>query len=213
MRKRRLLQSAADCFADNRIQYLSVIFVLILGAVIGSVSAAAMNSEKYDELSRYMESFASAFNLQPISGARIFKASLYNNIKLVLILWVSSLWIGLIPLALLQIGIKGYKMGFSTAFLIQLYRGKGLIFAAVAVMPQVVLLIPALTVYAVFGMKYAASLHRLRGQGGGRGVLKEMYLRSLVCIVGITAVTAVCALFDAFVVPPMLKPVCSFICN
>lgn len=210
MRKLNLRRTFAEHLADNKIQYTVVIAVLALGTVVGAVSAAAMNEENLKALGEYTDGFATAFNLSPIGGMSVFRASMYENIKLVLFLWLSGLWIGLIPIAILQIGIKGFKLGFTTAFMVQMYKLKGLVFAAVSIMPQLVLLIPALMIYAVFGIKYAMALHKI-GRQGNRGVMREMYMRSLLCIVGITAVAALCSLVDAFVVPPVLKPVCSLL--
>lgn len=210
MRKLNLRRTFAEHLADNKLQYTAVIAVLALGTVVGAVSAAAMNDENLKALGDYTDGFATAFSLSPIGGMNVFRASMYENIKLVLFLWLSGLWIGLIPIALLQIGIRGFKLGFTTAFMVHMYKLKGLAFAVVSVMPQLVLLIPAAAVYAVFGIKYAMALHKI-GRQGSRFVMREMYIRSFLCIVGITAVAALCSLADAFVVPPVLRPVCSLL--
>lgn len=211
MKKNHFMKNVTDYISDNRLQFFFVVVSLVLGTVIGSLSALSLEPKSYENLSLYLRNFVSSYNIQPISKADIFRFSVYNNIKVVLILWLSGLWVWLIPLGLVQMGVKGYKLGFTTVLMLQIYRGKGLLLTFVSIIPQVLVLIPALIIYTVFNMNFALSLRKIRMKGQSVATHKEMYLRNLLFLMGTIAVLILCSLIDAFVVPPVLKPICSFL--
>ncbi len=169
-----------------------------------------MKTDAYKNLNIYIDNFLSVYNLQPINRLEIFKTSFYSNTKMVLFLWVCGLWVGLIPFAIIQMGIKGYKIGFSIAFFVQAYQGKGIIFIFLSMMPQIFILIPALMIYTVFNIKYSLSIHKLNERKSILSVRKDMYLRNFLCIIGIILVIILCSFIDSFVISAMLKPVCYF---
>lgn len=210
MKRLNLRRSIFEYVADNRLQYISVAVAILVGTALGAVSAVSVSGDGYESLSGYLNNFISAYNLQTVSRARIFETSMYNNIKLILFLWISGLWVGLIPFTFLQVGIKGYKVGFSAAFLTMAYKGKGALLALTALLPQFVILIPCLTVFAVFNIKYAMSLRKMRDmRNNSSSVKRDMYLRNFLCMTGITAVLAVCSFMDAYIVPTVLRPICA----
>lgn len=211
MKKNHFMKNVTDYISDNRLQFFFVVVSLVLGTVIGSLSALSLEPKSYENLSLYLRNFVSSYNIQPISKADIFRFSVYNNIKVVLILWLSGLWVWLIPLGLVQMGVKGYKLGFTTVLMLQIYRGKGLLLTFVSIIPQILVLIPALIIYTVFNMNFALSLRKIRMKGQSVATHKEMYLRNLLFLMGTIAVLILCSLIDAFVVPPVLKPICSFL--
>ncbi len=213
MKKCKFLKTFTDYITRNRLQFLVVALCLASGTVIGSLSAASLNDERFNLLSSYINNFTSAYSIQSVSHSEIFKFSLYNNIKLLLFMWVSGLWIWLIPFGLLQLGLKGYKLSYTVFFLIQLYRGRGIIFALVAVIPQIIIMLPTLICYSVLNINSAICFRRLRQKGHGFYTQKELYLRNLLCLVMVAAAFLICSLIDAFVIPAVLRPVCSLLCK
>ncbi len=210
VKKNRILRSMSEYIIDNKIYYLLAASAVFVGIVIGSISEITMASDAYENLNTYIDNFLSAYSIQPVNKAEIFKTSFYSNVKVILFLWISGLWVGFIPFAILHMGIKGYKLGFSIAFFVQAYKGKGVIFALFSLLPQIFILIPALMVYAVFNMKYAISIHHLGDRKNILSLKKEMYLRNLVCIIGMVIIVLICSFMDSFVIASLLKPICYF---
>lgn len=213
MKKCKFLKIFTDYVTRNRLQFLIVALCLVSGTIIGSLSAASLNDEKFNVLSSYINNFTSAYSIQSASHTEIFKFSLYNNIKLLLFMWLSGLWIWLIPFGMLQLGLKGYKLSYTVFFLIQLYRGKGIVFALVAVIPQMLIMLPALIFYSVVNINSAICFRRLRQKGHGFYMQKELYLRNFLCLVMVATVFFICSLIDSFVIPAILRPVCSLLCK
>ncbi len=213
MKKYGFLKAFTNFVTRNRLQFLFVTLCLASGTVIGSLSAASLSDEKFSALSTYINNFISAYSLQSVSYGEIFRYSLYNNIKLLLFMWISGLWIWLIPVALLQLGIKGYKMAYTTFFFIQLYSGKGMLFVLVGIVPQILIMLPTLLCYSVISINSAVSFRVLRQKGNGFCNQKELYLRNLLCLVAVATIFIVSSLVDAFVIPAVLKLVCSLLCR
>lgn len=210
--KKHLIRTITDYILDNKRQYAVVICALLMGVILGSVSAASVSGEQYENLDNYMESFVSSYNLQSISKLGVFLSSVATNLKTVFFLWISGMWVGLIPFTIFQIGVKGYKMGFSVSFLISVYKGRGILFAITTLMPQIMLFLPALTVYAVFSIKYAFAMKKIRSRNGGTDMVRrDMYFRNFLCTAALVLIMLICSLFDAYVIPTMLKPICSYI--
>lgn len=212
MKKYGFLKTFTDYVNRNRMQFLLAALCLASGTIIGSLSAASLNDERFDALSSYINNFTSAYSIQSVSYGEIFRFSIYNNIKLLLFMWVSGLWIWLIPFGLFQLGMKGYKLAYTTFFLIQLYSGKGILFACVAVIPQILIMLPALVCYSVLNINSALCFRKFRQKGQGFYAQKELYLRNLLCLVIVAVIFVISSLIDAFVVPAVLRPVCSLLC-
>ena len=211
--KKHRLKIFTDYVTRNRLQFFFVILCLVAGTVIGSLSAASLNDEKFKVLSSYINNFTSAYGIQSVSHGEIFAYSIYNNIKLLLFIWISGLWAGMIPFCLFQVGIKGYKLAYTTFFMIQLYRGKGILFILVTVIPQMLIMLPTLIYYSVFNINSALSFRKLRLKGQTFYAKKELYLKNLVCLLIVAFVFGISSLVDAFVVPAVLRPVCSLLCR
>ena len=101
-------------------------------------------------------------------------------------------------------------MGFTTVVLIQIFHSKGILFSLVSIVPQMIILMPALLIYSVFNINFAVSLRKVRGRGQTLHERKDMLLQNLVALMSVTVILVLCSLIDTFVVPPILKPICSY---
>ena len=211
MKKLRMGKIASEYITKNKWQYFVACMSLILGVFIGSGIAFMMNGEKADGVSAYVQNFISAYNLQSVNKVDVFKFSVYNNIKVVLLMWVSGLWLWFIPVSFVQLGVKGYRLGFSMAAFVRVLGGRGILFSAVSALPQVFLLVPALIIYAVINVNFALCFQRMRRQKSSASSKTELYLKNLFSLIGIIIVSIICSLADAYVMPVLLKPVCAFL--
>lgn len=210
MRKVHIKRRVIEYALNNKWQLLVVIFSLMAGTLIGSVFSVSMESESLDAMEKYINNFVSAYNLQPINNMEVFRFSVYNNIKTVLFLWISGLWIGFLPLAVFQVGLKGYKLGFSTALFVKSFKTKGIIFALISSIPQLLIVIPMVIIYAVFNINFSLFRYGKLGRGISYSAKNEFYIRNLLYLLAAVLIAVVAAWVDAYVMPPVLKPICSF---
>ena len=209
MKRIYIKKSVVYYLAQNKWQFLVVFLSLFLGTILGSYFSIIMNAESNDAMGEYINNFVSAYNLQSINPAGVFKFSLYNNVKTILLLWVSGLWIGFIPLTFLQVGVKGYKLGFSTALLVKSFGLKGMLFAVTSAIPQLFITIPVLVFYSVFNINFALFQNRSKLHSISSSLKNEIYIKNLLYLVGLIVLSFFVAFLDAYVMPVVLKPICS----
>ena len=207
MKTNNFIRTFTDYINHNRLKFFFVFLCLVTGSIIGSLSAISLGDDRYTSLTSYMDNFLSAYNLQPISRGNVFANSIYNNIKLLLFLWLSGIWIGFIPVGLIHLGIKGYKLGFTLTFLFQVYHWKGLLLIIVSLVPQLIFMIPILVFYMVFNMNFSVKIRGLKQKGHRFFDDREMCFKNLIFLLCVMLVMLICSLIDGFVIPSVLRPV------
>lgn len=210
MKKERFITNITDYIFANRIKFLFTLISLVVGTVIGSLSAIFIDTSGFDSLGLYIRNFASSHTLQTLNKGSVFGMSLYANIKCVLLVWCSGFWKGLIPLGLIQLFSKGYKLGFTTVFIVRMYSGKGILFMFVSIFPQMFILIPALLVYTVFNMNFSVKLAVIRSRGQMLHERKDLLLQNFLSLVICVFIIILSSLIDTYVVPTVLKPICAY---
>ena len=210
MKRNNLIKISTDYITQNRLQYLISCVCLLSGIVIGSLSAVSLiHNDGGISLRIYFENFISAYSIQNINRGEVFIYSIYNNIKVLLFIWLSGLWIGFIPFGLLQIGIKGFKLGFTVAFVIVMYNLRGILFSLCLIIPQIMFMIPILLTYVVFNINFAFKLHYIRKNGHTLMNHKNLCYKNLIFLVIVFVVLCMCSFIDAFVTPTILKGICN----
>ncbi len=209
MKKIHFAKHLTDYISRNRVKFFIAFISLFLGTVIGSLSALTLADESFEGLFAYLDNFVSAYTLQPTNRSIVFWNSLYNNIKILLFMWLSGLWAWLIPFGVAQLGIKGYKLSFTLTLLIQIYGMKGVVFAFTTLLPQFLFMLPILVFYVVFNINFSLELRRYRGRCASPE--KDMYIKNLLTLFVVLVVMVLCSLFDGFVIPTVLRPICLFL--
>ena len=196
--------------ADNKWQFLSVCGVLLIGILSGTLFAVYIKAESAELMTRYINNFVSAYNLQTTDLYSVFKSALYFNIKTVLFIWLASLWIGFLPFSVLQVGIMGHKLGFLAAFIPKTFGLKGVFFVIASLIPQCLISIPFVIFYSVFNTNFSILRHKTKNRTISRKIKTDIYIKNLIYLLIAIAVSFVVALMDAYIVPWVLKIVCSF---
>ena len=210
MKQNRMLKFLTGYIVENRRFFLISLLCLVAGVVIGSLSAIFMNKNDFDVLGLYLNSFASAHSIQSVNRSSVFAFSIYNNIKIILFMFVSGLRTELIPLGFLQLCTKGYKIGFTSVILVQLYFVKGVLIALTSVLPQFLLTIPALLFYNVFNVNFALVSRKIRIHGQKVSERRDLLVCNMVCLLSVFLIFAVVSLIDTFVIPTVIKPIFSY---
>ncbi len=205
MKNLKIKKRITDYFNRKKWQILIVFASLFAGIIIGSFFSARMSNQNSDALTKYIQNFTSAFGLQSVNNKEIFTFSVYNNIKLVLFLWISGLWVGLLPLGIVQIGLKGYKIGFSTVLFIKSFGTFGTLLSSVAILPQILIFLPSILVYMVFNINFATSLKNRHISANAKS---KLYLKNLIGFLVMIIMSVLSGLADAYIIPALLKPVC-----
>lgn len=198
----------SEYLIKNKWQFAVAFVCVFAGVFTGSVYAVVLKGQSAEAMTGYLKNFVSAYNLQSVNRKEIFSFSVYNNIKTVLFMWLSGLGIYFLPVGAVQIFAKGCKLGFSTSVFVRIFGLKGVIFAFLAALPQVVAFVPFMIVYYVVNINFALSLNRIKNGKSLRCSKNEIFIKNLLYLLAAVLITVIAAVIDVFVMPPVLKPVC-----
>lgn len=139
-----------------------VFFILALAFIIGvSAGAFAVNgltAMQNEELKNYINGFFKLYQNQNIDSNELFKISLSENIKQVLLLWILGVTIIGIPFIFLMIGIRGFITGFTSGFMIDALGAKGVLFSVLALLPREIIFIPCFIALGVSGVNFSMNI-------------------------------------------------------
>lgn len=189
LRRDRKKQSKLKNFILNNIYsnlryYIIVMIILIIGIACGVIFINNINEEQKVEISKYINDFISSLkNNYEINKAELLKNSLTENFKLVLGMWfIGSTVIGL-PIVLGIVLYRGFCMGYTISSAIAILGvQKGMIFALSSILLQNIIIIPALLVLAVSGIKLYKSIMKDKRR---ENIKLEIIRHTLVSIIGL----------------------------
>lgn len=194
---------------SNKRFYVFAALLFLAGIVLGSIFSAVSDAETDSNIKGYIDKFLFAYPLQGAAGSEIFKLSAMNNIRFLIILSTSGCFIYLIPLGAFQIGLKGFRIGYTIAYLLKCYGFKGILLALFSVMPQNIILIPLVCFFFVSRIKSALSGKSIAGTGVSFSAKRKFYTKDLIISITVIAIVLICSVIEGYLVPIFLKPVCS----
>lgn len=179
------------------ILYASVI-CLFLGIVAGAVYMANSggDSELYEYLSRYFESFSA-------EGRRfeIFKNSLSDNIKFILVITFCAFFRLGVAGTLGCCVFKGFTSGFTTAAFVKYYGIRGLLVPLSSLLSTVIYL-PVFVIFCTYSASFSLSRDK-------KNMLGKFLLFVLMCF----TVFSVISFFDGYVTTTFIKLLKPFVCK
>lgn len=209
MKRLNIKNYISDVLLKNKWQFLIVFLSLFSGIIVGTYFSSSMHHETADAMDKYINNFVSAYNLQSVNASEVFKFSVYNNLKIIIFIWLSGLWVGFLPVNLIQIGAKGYKFGFSVTLLVKNFGLKGIAFSTISSVPQIFIMIPALILYSVFNINFAFFQKHSRVTNLSAVFKNEFYIKNLLYLAAIIILSIFVSFLDAYIIPQVLKPICS----
>ncbi len=172
--------------------------LMILFISIGAVYAGLMEEAKSTELREYVRNFMSVYSIEGVDKSQVSLSSLYGNIKILIMIFISGLSIYLLPLGGIFILAKCFRLGFTSAFIFRALGVKGILYLFLSVFPVNIIFLPLLAVYYSFCMENAGKTSLLRNDTKFR--MKIVVAFFVACLVG-----TVCSFLDGYVIPYFLK--------
>lgn len=152
------ITSAKYHIKSNKYTYLSLFLFYIIGIVAGSMAVNQLDYQQRGEMTNYFNGFLKLLNGSEINGLALFKISLLDNLKVILLLWFLGLTVIGIPVFYLVIGMRGFCTGFSSGVIMSVLGFKGILISVVCFLPKEVIILPCLIVIAVNGIKFSKSI-------------------------------------------------------
>jgi stage II sporulation protein M len=109
-----------------------------------------------------------------------------------------------IPLLLILIFLKGLVIGFTVGFLVNQLSWKGLWFAFMAVVPQNLLVIPAMLIVTVAGIRFSVQLVKNR-LISHRGSIYPQFVAYSILVTIMAVMMFLSSTIEAYVSPTLMK--------
>ena len=191
---------------NNLLIYIIIVLSFSIGISSGAYTVNELSKSQNEEIKDYIQTFFDAVNTNNISSSELLKTSIFNNIKSAAILWflgITVIGISLIPIV---IGIKGFTTGFTVGFLIKTLDYKGILFSAIAVLPQNIIIIPCYIVLGVICIKFSLYLIQQKKQYG-KNDLKTEFIKYNLLILFILLVSMSGSIIETYITPVFIKTV------
>ena len=191
-------------------KYSLVLAIFLFGLLLGSITSACAKAETAQEMKLYFDRFFSSYMIQGTVKSEAFRLSLMNYLQFALWLWISGWLIWLLPLGFFQCMLKGFRTGFTVTYIIQCYPFKGILLSAIAILPQNLLMLPALCFYLVSQMQFATDRRLIRKGGASSVVKKQIYGHHGIMTGLFLLLLLLCSLIEGYIVPTLLQPLSGF---
>lgn len=157
------------------------LLAILISSVWGAISAGKMSEVQCGDLSGYLTKF---FSEVPSSGSTVFFGALKKQLIIWFVITVSG---GLLPGFLLNICAvceRSFVIGYTFAGFCRVYGLKG-IAACVAMLPEMLLYIPILTVFSSISLKMSFLSHENKKVFLGKYILMSIFFLSVFCAVSV----------------------------
>lgn len=172
----------------NSGKYILSMVIFVVGICMGVVSLMRMDIELCKELVDFFSS-----SEKSSSFLEVFKSCIISNAKCVLIYFILSATIYTVWLGIAIPGVKGFFIGFTSAFLITNYAADGILYVVFAVLPSALIFLPVYCFASSTCINFALDKWRRGGKG-----LRET-LKIVPALILIFLFMSCCSLYDAFI--------------
>ena len=197
---KRATKMIGEYTQQSKLFWIIVLTCLSSGVFIGAITLVSLDAESFDAISTYLSSFISLSGQEAIDCGRIFTNASASILQLGIFLWLCGLTkIGL-PIAPAIVGIRGFACGFTIAALMRNYASMGLWASAIAILPQMLILLPCMSLFSVLSMKQATQW----GSISDKSEKRQRFLHYTIFSILIITAMFICALIEAYISPFLL---------
>ncbi|MGR6836348.1 stage II sporulation protein M [Syntrophomonas erecta] len=150
---------------ENRWQYILVVMLFLAGLIMGNHGVTGLEGGVKDYLSGLIDDYLKGGLEGRLNGSSIFIGAFITQAKTILALWFLGLTVIGFPLIPALVFMRGYALGFTVGFLIYEKAGAGVLITILSIVPQNLVYIPFLIIWAVMAMNFSAFIVKGRSTG------------------------------------------------
>lgn len=190
----------------NFYTYIFLIAMFTFGLVLGAFRVNGLDESQKTELENYLNGFFHLLQTQKIDNLEIFKHSLFENLKIILLLWISGATVIGIPFIIAVICIKGFITGFCVGFIINTFGPYGILFSSIAVFAKEIFIIPFYISLGVNGFNFSINMLRNKSKKSiSRNSLKARFGAYCFTSSVFTCFILIGVLIETYVIPIFLE--------
>lgn len=204
MRQNQWQQGAKNFLMNNLPVILLVFTVFVAGVVFGALSIRALgDSAKQDMITHLNTFFTGLLGASPDAQTSPDN-SVWLNLKTAGIIWllgISTIGMPLIPIIIF---LRGFVIGFTVGFLVNELGFRGMIFALVSVLPQNLIIVPALIIAGMLAISFSMMI--LKSLITKRPIdFFSQFANYSVIMVLVCGVLLVASIIEGFATPALMK--------
>lgn len=185
--------------------YLFVSVLFLMGIVFGALMVGALTLEQKQDLSRYLGSFLQTVTL---GGDHIPKPGLLESFglhfKWMALIFLLGISVVGLPLVLVLNFLKGMLVGFTVGVLVTEYSWKGIALAFVSIVPQNLLVVPALLAGSVAAITFSTYLVKHRFLQKTNDSATPIFLKYASLGLSLVVVMFAAAVVETFLSPKLI---------
>ncbi|TEB17493.1 Stage II sporulation protein M [Pelotomaculum sp. FP] len=183
--------------------YLIVVGVFACGIITGAMGVKGIPFEQAQELKTYLDQFLQQAGMMEVDNTGVLRDVMYNDLVLILEVYLLGLTVIGIPVMLGIIFTRGFVLGYCVAFLTNSKSLQGMALTCAAILPQNIILVPALLMGGVASLCFALLLVK-RFYNSKTVIWPSFVIYSgLMCLV--LAVSAGAGLVEVYLTPLLVK--------
>ncbi|WP_238473271.1 stage II sporulation protein M [Desulforamulus profundi] len=183
--------------------YLLALVTLTAGICFGNWGAHNLDSGQAGQLSVVLDSFVNQVGTVAVDRSQVVKSTITNNLFFIGLIYFLGLTVIGTPAILALLFARGFSLGFTVGFLTKERAGEGVVIALTSVLPQNILLMPAVFMAGVAALSFSWLLIR-RFLNSRNPVLPGLIGYHLLILV-VCCIAAAAGLVEAFITPDLIK--------
>lgn len=195
----------------NFVAYFTMLVFLIIGIVVGAITIKMLNIDQKNKILSFFNSFFVLMNGNEIDNLMLFKESIKNNFRTVLIIWLTGAIIIGIPIIPVIVLLRGFALGFTVGFLVNEFGAKGFLFSVLAIMPQNLFIIPGIISISSIGINFSLSNVRGNKIKSNYNNLFSNFINYSTLIFLFSLVIFIGSLVEAYVTPIFMRLITDYI--
>ncbi|MDI7247310.1 MAG: stage II sporulation protein M [Bacillota bacterium] len=188
-----------------------VMLIFLMGVIFGSLSVKVLPGSQKAELAEDLMVFFRGFGGPgQVGGAAASRQALYNNLKTIFLALVLGLSVIGAPGILVLLFLRGFVIGFTVGFLVDEMAARGVVLAAVSVLPQNIFIIPAILAGCEVSLAFAAALAQDR-LSHKRVPIYPQFLFTVIVSAGAALLLVLGSAVETYVAPVFIKLVSRYL--
>lgn len=197
---------------ENSTLYFFLSLVFVVGISAGAFTVNGLSVIQRDELANYLKGFLALFETQAIDNSQLFKISIMENLKIVLVLWLLGATIIGIPFIFILMGVRGFITGFTVGFIVKIMGVRGVLFSISTLLLKEIIIIPCMIALGVNGIKFSMNIIKKKSI---KRIYKESFKIEFISYCMFTlffsSIILLGILMEAYVSPVLIRMIYSII--
>lgn len=181
-RKSKIGETIYNHIINNKREYLIIIILFFIGVIAATIFVNNASNEKIEETNSYLIQLTT--NIKEYENIELFnllKKSIFNNIKISLLLWFGASTIVGIPIVYGTAVFKGFSLSCTiSSIIITFGAGKGILISIAFLLLHNIIFIPTMFAICVSGIKLYKSIMKNKQR---ESVKIEIIRHTIFCII------------------------------